>query len=149
MALKFYASVRMDIRRIQAIKQGSDVIGNRTRVTVRKNKVAAPFKVAEFDIMYNEGVSTQGTCWTWASSSTSSKSGVHSIALAISVWARAGKTPRSFSATQRISPRRIDGEIRERAGLPVSNAPQEEDVDTAVQDGDGGEKTQKRLLAAA
>ena len=60
MALKFYASVRMDIRRIQAIKQGSDVIGNRTRVTVRKNKVAAPFKVAEFDIMYNEGVSTQG-----------------------------------------------------------------------------------------
>ncbi len=60
MALKFYASVRMDIRRIQSIKQGSDVIGNRTRVTVRKNKVAAPFKVAEFDIMYNEGVSTQG-----------------------------------------------------------------------------------------
>jgi len=60
MALKFYASVRLDVRRIQSIKQGSDVIGNRTRVTVRKNKVAAPFKVAEFDIMYNEGVSTQG-----------------------------------------------------------------------------------------
>ena len=60
MALKFYASVRLDIRRIQSIKQGSEVIGNRTRVTVRKNKVAAPFKVAEFDIMYNEGVSTQG-----------------------------------------------------------------------------------------
>lgn len=60
LALKFYASVRLDVRRIQAIKQGSDVIGNRTRVTVRKNKVAAPFKVAEFDIMYNEGVSTQG-----------------------------------------------------------------------------------------
>ena len=60
MALKFYASVRLDIRRIQSIKQGSEVIGNRTRVTVRKNKVAAPFKVAEFDIMYSEGVSTQG-----------------------------------------------------------------------------------------
>ncbi len=60
LALKFYASVRLDVRRIQSIKQGSDVIGNRTRVTVRKNKVAAPFKVAEFDIMYNEGVSTQG-----------------------------------------------------------------------------------------
>ena len=60
MALKFYASVRLDVRRIQSIKQGSDVIGNRTRVTVRKNKVAAPFKVAEFDIMYNEGVSTHG-----------------------------------------------------------------------------------------
>ena len=122
MALKFYASVRLDMRRIESIKQGDQVIGNRTRATVKKNKVAAPFRTAEFDIMYNEGISTVGDLLDLGVT--------YDILVKRGAYYRYNDEPigqgrESSKEYLRQNPAvaaEIDALIREKAGLPVRQA---------------------------
>ena len=133
MALKFYASVRLDVRRIQSIKQGNDVTGNRTRVTVKKNKVAPPFKVAEFDIMYNEGISTEGDLIDLGVE--------YDVVSKRGAYYRFGEELIGNGREQgkehlRQNPElagRIDALIRERAGLPARLAMRPADSDAVRQ----------------
>ncbi|MCB0069704.1 MAG: DNA recombination/repair protein RecA, partial [Caldilineaceae bacterium] len=120
--LKFYASVRLDMRRIESIKQGDQVVGNRTRATVKKNKVAAPFRTAEFDIMYNEGISTVGDLLDLGVT--------YDILVKRGAYYRYNDEPigqgrESSKEYLRQNPAvaaEIDALIREKAGLPVRQA---------------------------
>ena len=133
-ALKFYSSVRLDIRRIGAIKDSEDVIGNRTRVKVVKNKVAPPFNQVEFDIMYGEGVSKTGELLDLGVKAGLSRSPAPGSPMTASVWVRDARTPSSSSRIIRRSPMLIEPGIRESAGL-ISEKILLQDVSNDDEDG--------------
>jgi recombination protein RecA len=121
-ALKFYSSVRVDIRRIAAIKEGDAVIGNRTKVKIVKNKVAAPFREAEFDILYGEGISREGD--------------VLDLAVANNIVEKSGawysydgerigqgrENTRNFLKENKNTFAKIDGELRKKLNIGASKA---------------------------
>ncbi|MHB1051034.1 MAG: recombinase RecA [Bacteroidota bacterium] len=122
-ALKFYASVRMDVRRIEAIKDGQNVIGNRTKVKVVKNKVAPPFKEVQFDILYNEGISKLGDLIDVAVE--------HNIIAKSGSWFsykedRIGQgrdSVKAFLTANEATAKQIDTEVRTKLGIIAGTQP--------------------------
>jgi recombination protein RecA len=118
-ALKFYSTVRIDIRRIAAIKEGETVVGSRTRVKVVKNKVAAPFREAEFDLMYGEGISREGDLIDLAVT--------HEIVEKSGSWfsykgeriGQGRENARQFLKDNRDIARKIEDEVRKKLGMPT------------------------------
>jgi recombination protein RecA len=125
MALKFYASVRLDVRRIESIKQGTDVVGSRTRVSVKKNKVAPPFKVAEFDIMYNEGISTEGDLIDLGVNQDIIQKRGSFYSYGDIRLGQGRENSKTFLMENADLAREIDRRIRDSFGLPVNLAPKE------------------------
>lgn len=119
MALKFYASVRLDIRRIQAIKDKTETVGNRTRVTVKKNKVAPPFRVAEFDIMYNEGISRSGALIDLATEMDIVEKRGSFYSFEGMRLAQGRENAKQFLKENPDLADRIEALVRQKAGLPV------------------------------
>lgn len=130
MALRFYASVRLDIRRIQAIKDSGEVTGNRTRVTVKKNKVAPPFKVAEFDIMYNEGISKVGDILDIAVEQDIIDKRGSFYSYGDTRLAQGRENAKNFLAENLDMALEIENKVRENFGLPLVDATPADSVES-------------------
>src|SRR5487761_40017 len=121
-ALKFYASIRLDIRRIQAIKEGDRVIGSRTRAKVVKNKVAAPFREAEFDILYGEGVSKEGDLLDLGVARGVLEKNGTGISFGGERLGQGRESARLFLRENTDIRNKIDATLRKQLGLPASAA---------------------------
>jgi len=131
-ALKFYASVRLDVRRIEAIKDGTNMIGNRTRVKVVKNKVAPPFREAQFDILYNEGISKLGDLIDVAvEQNIIAKSGSWFSYKEDRIGQGRDAVKKYLQENDKIA-RVIDAETRKKLGLTGSNGQQPQQATTPV-----------------
>lgn len=134
-ALKFYASVRLDVRRIEAIKDGTNIVGNRTKVKVVKNKVAPPFREAQFDILYNEGISKLGDLIdTAVDHNIIAKSGSWFSYKEDRIGQGRDAVKRFLMENEKIS-KAIDAETRKKLGLAPTNGTQ------AQKTGDAGQQT--------
>ncbi|GAB4443156.1 MAG: recombinase RecA [Anaerolineae bacterium] len=123
MALRFYSSVRLDIRRIQAIKDSGDVIGNRTKVTVKKNKVAPPFRICEFDIMYNQGISKSGDILDIAVEETIVDKRGAFYSYGEQRLAQGRENAKTFLEANPDLMFTIENKVRESKGLPIFTPP--------------------------
>ncbi len=121
-ALRFYASVRLDIRRIQGLKSGEDEIGNRTRVRVTKNKVAPPFKEAEFDIMFNEGISKVGDILDLGTALNLIEKRGAFFRYKDSIIGQGREAAKDFLRTNPALAAEIEQAIRQMSGLPIPSS---------------------------
>lgn len=126
-ALKFYSSVRLDVRRIESLKQSGEVVGNRTRIKVVKNKVAPPFKEAEFDIMFGQGISKEGDVLDLASElGIISKSGAW-YAYNGEKIGQGRENAKQFLREHADICEEVDAKVREHYGMNVVDGAQKEE----------------------
>src|SRR5258708_21408371 len=122
-ALKFYSSVRIDIRRIAAVKEGDVVTGSRTRVKIVKNKVAAPFREAEFDILYGEGISREGDLLDLAVNNNILEKSGSWFSYKGERIGQGRENARAFLKENKDTLARLEVEVRKALGLIPTNAP--------------------------